>query len=261
MGTPNLLNGTNDLMEIIRYVCNRSEHIVFEVFDAFVSSYDKSRFRNELSEFIEKEKVVILEAAEEVSERIKNVALLLASSSVEDKSVYVAQAQSVGTPILRMSPHALNILKQGQPFFCSNLNERIGQKLLEIFSDIRSFERFSASAHGIVEEELVNTLKDQWISHLTNLHSFVGFPSDSNLSLLSRQFQNGLEYVDSASPFPLTQQASDHAPAQGYMDPVIQRKLRRYDKMVSVFNKFFRPGSLRRRLLKRLLSKLSAYAC
>ncbi|WP_418848003.1 hypothetical protein [Parasutterella sp.] len=31
MGTPNPLNGTNDLMEIIRYVCNRSEHIVFEV--------------------------------------------------------------------------------------------------------------------------------------------------------------------------------------------------------------------------------------
>lgn len=261
IGIPNPLNGISDLMEIIRYVCNRSEQIVFEVFDAFVSSYDKSRFTNELSEFIEKEKVVILEAAEEVGERVKNASLLLASSSVEDKAVYVAQAQSVGTPILRMSPHALNILEPGQPFFSSNLNERIGQKLLEIFSDIRSFERFSASAHGIVEEELANTLKDQWISHLTNLHSFVGFPSDSNLSRLSRQFQNGLEYVDSASPFPLTQQASDHAPAQGYMDPVIQRKLRRYDKMVSVFNKFFRPGSLRRRLLKRLLSKLSAYAC
>lgn len=261
MGMPNPLNGTNDLMEIIRYVCNRSEHIVFEVFDAFVSSYDKSRFRNELSEFIEKEKVVILEAAEEVSERIKNIALLLASSSVEDKSVYVAQAQSVGTPILRMSPHALNILEQGRPFFSSNLNERIGQKLLEIFSDIRSFERFSASAHGIVEEELANTLKDQWISHLTNLHSFVGFRSDSNLSRLSRQFQNGLEYVDSVRPSRLPKQGSAHTPAQEYVNPEIQRKLRRYDKMVSVFNKFFRPGSLRRRLLKRLLSKLSAYAC
>ena len=85
-----------------------------------------------------------------------------------------------------MSPHALNILKQGQPFFCSNLNERIGQKLLEIFSDIRSFERFSASAHGIVEEELVNTLKDQWISHLTNLHSFVRFEFVSSFEAIPK---------------------------------------------------------------------------
>lgn len=214
MGTPNPLNGMNDLIEIIRYVCNRSEHIVFEVFDAFVSSYDKSRFRNELSEFIDKEKVVILEAAEEVSERIKNVALLLASSSVEDKAVYVAQAHSVGTPVLRMCPHALNVLEQGQSFFSSNLNERIAQRLLEIFSDIRSFERISASTHGVVEEELANTLKDQWISHLTNLHSFVGFRSDSNLSRLSRQFQNGLDYVDSVRPSRLTKHGSDHPPAQ-----------------------------------------------
>lgn len=160
-----------------------------------------------------------------------------------------------------MCPHALNILDSEKPFFSPNLNQRIAQKLLEIFSDIGSYERFSISAHGIVEEELSNTLKDQWISHLTHLHSFVGFRSDSNLSRLSRQFQNGLEYIDSVRPSRLTKQGSDYAPGQEYVDPVIQRKLRRYDKMVSVFNKFFRPGSRRRRLLKRLLSKLSAFVC
>lgn len=258
IGTPNPLNGMNDLMEIIRCVCNRSEHIVFEVFDAFASSYEKSQFARELSELISQERVVLIEGAEHIKERIKNVALLLVPPAIEEKEVYVAEAQSAGIPILRICPHALNILEPGGSFFSSNLNQRVSQKLLEVFSGIRSYESFCGSTHGILNEETCRTLKDLWADCLNNLHSFVGFSSDPNLSRLSRHFQNGLKYVESERLSLSYAKASDNAPAPEDMDTAIQRKLRRYDKMASVFNKFFRPGSRRRRLLKKLLSKLSS---
>ena len=116
MGTPNPLNGLNDLMEIVRHVCYRSEHIVFEVFDAFASSYEKSRFAKELAELISQERVVLIECAEHIKERIQNVALLLVPPAIEGKEVYVAEAQSAGIPILRMCPHALNILENCRSF-------------------------------------------------------------------------------------------------------------------------------------------------
>lgn len=260
MGTPNPLNGLNDLMEIIRCVCNRSEHIVFEVFDVFASSYEKSRFTKELSELISQERVVLIEWAEHIKERIQNVALLLVPPAIEGKEVYVAVAQSAGIPILRMCPHALNILEPGESFFSSNLNHRVSQKLLEVFSDIRSYECFCGSAHGILNEEACKTLKDLWADRLNNLHSFVGFSSDPNLSRLSRHFQNGFKFVESERPSVFYAKAPERAPAPVGMDPVIRRKLRRYDKMISVFDKFFRPGSRRRRLLKKLLSTLSPIA-
>lgn len=260
MGTPNPLNGMNDLMEIIRCVCNRSEHIVFEVFDTFVSSYEKCRFAKELSELISQERVALIESAEHIKERIQNVALLLLPSTIEGKEVYVAEAQATGTPILKMCPHALNLLEPGESFFSSNLNQRVSQKLLDIFSDIRSYENFCSSAHGILNEEACRALKDLWADRLNNLHSFVGFSSDPNLSRLSRHFQNGFKFVESGRSSFLYAKATERVPAPEYMDPVIQRKLRRYDKMVGVFNKFFRPGSRRRRLLKKLLSKLSSIA-
>lgn len=252
LGAPNPLNGMNDLMEIIRYVCNRSEHIVFEVFDAFATSPDKCRFTNELSELIDKEKIVLLETEEEIKDRIKNVALLLVSAT-EDKGAYITEALCAGTPILRMYPHDLINLEAGKPFYSSNLNQRVAQKLLEIFSDIRSYESFSDSAQGILKEELSNKLLNQWACHLINLHSFGGFPSDPYLSRLSRQFQSGLDFVDLKRPKGL------NYASPGSMDPEIQLKLRRYDKMVRVFNKFFTPGSMRRRFLKKILSKLSAF--
>lgn len=260
MGTPNPLNGMNDLMEIIRCVCNRSEHIVFEVFDAFASSYEKKRFAKELSELITLERVVLIECAEHIKERIQNVALLLVPATIENREVYVAEAQAAGTPILKMCPHALNILEPGESFFSSNLNQRMAQKLLDIFSDIRSYENFCSSAYGILNEEASRALKDLLADRLNNLHSFVGFSSDPNLSRLSRHFQNGFKFVESGRPSFLYTKATERVPAPEYMDPVIQRKLRRYDKMVGVFNKFFRPGSRRRRLLKKLLSKLSSIA-
>lgn len=244
LGRLNNLKGVNDLLEIICNVCMQTEDVIFEICGSFTDPIQEQFFKNQIAKLIIKNRVIFSGYIQNIEKKLNGANLLILPSYVEGSPMVIGEARAKGLPVLMYNLPYVDIVQNGVVTSPRGDPIVFSDNLIKLISCPEEYKKLSQDCFNGLEHWSPALVKKIWLKNIKELHRIKEPYRDPTISHLISQFQLAIDYLYENKNNPLE-------------DKDLLRKVRRYDKLLNLFNKYFPSGSWRRRALKVTFSKLS----
>lgn len=240
LGRINPLKGSEDLLEIIPYICSKRNDVIFEICGTFTDPSDEKVYIEKLHDLIQSKRVFLRGQIIEVSEKLLETTLLILPSYVEGSPMVIGEARSVGTPTIFYDLPYVDISKSGTILSPVGKPDLFSEKLLNVLSDKELYFQLSKQCFIGLDSWGKAHVKSLWLDSIEGLGKETRLNIEPAVKEICQQLQLSINYLNKYQE-------------RLFEDKDILKKLRRYDQLLSLFNKFFPSGSFRRRKLKKII--------
>lgn len=246
LGRLNPLKGSNELIQICKQVCKQTEDINFEICGTFTNAKDEEAFKKKLNPLINLGRVFLAGQILDIKEKLQNSDLLILPSFVEGSPMVIGEARALGTPVLMYALQYIDINKNGVVTLPVGNTLKFSETVIHLLSNPEDYKKLSKDCFSNLEKWDASNVKRLWINLLNNLHVQKHTTVSAEVKDICIQIQLAIDYLY-FNKIDLKE------------DKDLKKKLKRYDKLMNIFNLFFPAGSTKRKIIKTILLKLGSF--
>lgn len=245
LGRINPLKGSEDLLDIIPYVCSKRDDVIFEICGSFSNPSDEKIFATKLQKLIKSGRVIIEGQISAVEKKLLEATILILPSYVEGSPMVIGEARSVGTPTALYELPYVDISKNGTVATAVGKPLLLAEKLLVLLTNKDLYFQLSSQCFVGLDTWGKNEVKKRWLDSIEKLGKETTLKIEPAVKELCLQIQLTINFLNRSQE-------------SLFEDKDIRKKLKRYDRLLNIFNRFFPSGSRRRKEMKRFISCLAS---